>query len=342
MEKQRRVRRIPMNIIIPLAILIALFLFFTIYSGGKTFLSTDAQGVTSFNAGNLLAILDQATLTLLAACGTIFVVAQGASDLSVGTTLAMSSILAGTVYTITGGDAWLIPIVVGTCLILGLLNGFLVSVCKVPSFMTTISMLIGIRGLVNYIIDKFGVAYASSTVRMLNNYYIKIPVLILFLILAIYVLEYTKMGRYSKAIGENEMVAISIGVPVRRIKMIAFLLSAFMAGIAGVFMMAKLSGTNFTMGSFFEMQVVQATFLGGVLVTGGNTAKVPKVIIGALTLAVIENGLVLCGWTSTDVKQIVEGIILMLVLFISIRFSDKVIEVGGGKKKLGTKAEKAQ
>ena len=317
-----------MNIIIPLAILIGLFLFFTIYSGGKT-----------VNKGNFLAIIDQATLTLLAACGTIFVVAQGGSDLSVGTTLAMSSILAGTVYTITGGDVWLIPIVLGTCLVLGLLNGFLVSVCKVPSFMTTISMLIGVRGLVNYVIDKCGVAYASSTVRFLNNYYVKIPVLILFLILAIYVLEYTKMGRYSKAIGENEMVAISIGVPVGKIKVIGFLLSSFMAGIAGVFMMAKLSGTNFTMGSFFEMQVVQATFLGGVLVTGGNTAKIPKVIIGALTLAVIENGLVLCGWTSTDIKQIVEGIILMLVLFISIRFTDKVIEVGGGKNKKAVEVE---
>lgn len=320
MERRKDAKRIPMNIIIPLLILVVLFLFFTVYSGGKT-----------LSKGNFLAIADQAVLTLLAACGTIFVVAQGGADLSVGTTLAMSSILAGTVYTITGGDTWLIPIVFGTCLILGLLNGFLVAICKVPSFMTTISMLIGVRGLVNYVIDKCGVAYASSTVRLLNNYYIKLPVLVLFLLLSIYILEYTKMGRYSKAMGENEMVAISIGVPVKKTKMIAYLMSAFMAGIAGIFMTAKLSGTNFTMGSFFEMQVVQATFLGGVIVTGGTSAKVPKVIIGALTLAVIENGLVLCGWTSTDIKQIVEGIMLMLVLFISVRFNEKVIEVGGDK-----------
>ncbi len=330
MEKKRRAIRIPMNIIIPLAILIVLFLFFAIYSGGK-----------SLNGANFLALIDQATLTLLAACGTVFIVAQGGTDLSIGTTLAFSSVLAGVVYTATGGDVWLIPIVVGVFLVMGLLNGFLVTVCKVPSFMTTISMLIGVRGLVNYLIDKFGVAYASSTVRFLNNYYVKIPVLILFLVLAIYIMEYTKMGRYSKAIGENEMVAISIGVPVRKIKIIAFMMSAFTACIAGVFMTAKLSGTNFTMGSMFEMQIIQATFLGGVLVTGGNTTKIPKVIIGALTLAVIENGLVLCGWTSTDIKQIVEGLILMLVLFISIRFSDKVIEIGGdkhAKKKLAEEA----
>ena len=127
MEKQKRVRRIPMNIIIPLAILIALFLFFTIYSGGKTILSNG-----KLNGSNLLAIVDQATLTLLAACGTIFIVAQGGSDLSVGTTLALSTILAGTVYTATGGDTWLIPIVLGVVLAQGLLNGFLERSVRFP------------------------------------------------------------------------------------------------------------------------------------------------------------------------------------------------------------------
>lgn len=320
MEKRRSTLRIPMNIIISLSVMIALFLFFTIYSGGKT-----------LQQGNLLSLIDQSTLTMLAGCGTIFVVAQGGSDLSIGTTLAMSTILAGTVYNFTGNYLLLLPIVFVVCVVFGLLNGFLVAYCKVPSFMTTIAMLIGIRGLVNFLIDKFGVAYATPAVRMLNSYFIKIPMLIVFLILAIYLLDYTKLGRYSKAIGENENVAIAVGIPVRKMKIIAFLLSAIMAGVAGIFMMAKLAGTNFTMGSFFEMQVVQVIFLGGVLVTGGNSASVPKIIVGALTLSIIENGLALCGWTSTDVKQIVEGVLLMLVLFISIRFSDKVLLIGGGK-----------
>lgn len=328
MEKKARNLRIPMNVVISVSVMIVLFLFFTIWSGGKT-----------LQAGNLLSLVDQSTLTMLAGCGAIFVVAQGGSDLSIGTTLALATILAGTVYNFTGNYLLLLPIVLVVCVVMGLLNGFLVAICKVPSFMTTIAMLIGVRGLVNYIIDKFGVAYASPAVRMLNNYYIKIPVLILFLALAIYLLDYTKLGRYSKAIGENENVAISVGIPVRKMKIIAFLLSAVMAGVAGIFMMAKLAGTNFTMGSFFEMQVVQVTFLGGVLVTGGNSASVPKIIVGSLTLSIIENGLALCGWTSTDVKQIVEGVLLMLVLFISIRFSDKVLEAGrgGGKRASGEK-----
>lgn len=309
--------RVPMNIVISVSVMIALFLFFTIYSGGLT-LTKD----------NLLSLIDQSTLTMIAGCGTIFIVAQGGSDLSIGTTLAMGTILSGTVYNLTGNYWLLLPIVVAVSVGFGLLNGYLVAYRKIPSFMCTIAMLIGVRGLVNFIIDKCGVAYASPGVRMLNQYYIKIPVLVICLFLAHYVLEYTKYGKYSKAIGESEKVAISIGIPVRKVKMIAFILSALMAGIAGIFMMAKLSGTNFTMGSFFEMQVVQVIFLGGVLVTGGDTASMPKVIVGALTLSIIENGLSLCGWTSTDIKQIVEGILLMLVLFITIRFSGKVLEIG--------------
>ena len=328
MEKKTRQFRIPMNIVISLSVMIVLFLFFTIFSGGKTL-----QG------NNLLSLVDQSTLLLLAGCGTIFIVAQGGSDLSIGTTLAMATVLAGTVFNVTGNYHLLLPIVLVVCVVFGLLNGFLVAVCKVPSFMTTIAMLIGVRGLVNFVIDKCGVAYATAGVRMLNEYYIKIPVLIIFLLLAFYLLDYTKFGRYSKAIGENENVTISVGVPVRKMKILAFVFSAIMAGVAGIFMMAKLSGTNFTMGNFFEMQVVQVTFLGGVLVTGGNTASVPKVIIGALTLSIIENGLSLCGWTSTDIKQIVEGVLLMLVLFISIRFSDKTLIIGGKKKALPAEAE---
>ena len=319
MKKKSSVR-ISMNILISVSVMVALFVFFTIYSGGLT-LTKD----------NLLSLIDQSTLTMIAGCGTIFIVAQGSSDLSIGTTLAMGTILAGTVYNKTGNYYLLLPIVLGVSIGFGLLNGYLVAYRKIPSFMCTIAMLIGVRGLVNYIIDKCGVAYATEGVRMLNKYYIKIPVLVVCLILAWYVLDYTKFGRYSKAIGENEKVAISVGIPVRRMKMIAFILSAVMAGIAGIFMMAKLSGTNFTMGSFFEMQVVQVMFLGGVLVTGGDTASVSKVIVGALTLSIIENGLSLCGWTSTDIKQIVEGLLLMLVLFITIRFSDKVFEPGKKK-----------
>lgn len=320
MKKNEKTLRIPMNIVISVSVMVALFLFFTIYSGGLT-LTKD----------NILSLIDQSTLTMIAGCGTIFIVAQGSSDLSIGTTLAMGTILAGTVYNKMGNYWLLFPIVLAVSIGFGLLNGYLVAYRKIPSFMCTIAMLIGVRGLVNFIIDKCGVAYATDGVRLLNKYPVKIPVLIVCLILAHYVLEYTKFGRYSKAIGENENVAISVGIPVRKMKMIAFILSAVMAGIAGIFMMAKLSGTNFTMGSFFEMQVVQVIFLGGVLVTGGDTASMPKVIVGALTLSIIENGLSLCGWTSTDIKQIVEGALLMLVLFITIRFSGKVLELGGKK-----------
>ena len=151
MEKKTRQLRLPMNVVISLSVMIVLFVFFTIFSRGKTL-----QG------NNLLALVDQSTLLLLAGCGTIFIVAQGGSDLSIGTTLAMATVLAGTVYNVTGNYHLLLPIVLVVCVIFGLLNGFLVAVCKVPSFMTTIAMLIGVRGLVNFIIDKCGVAYATA------------------------------------------------------------------------------------------------------------------------------------------------------------------------------------
>lgn len=259
--------------------------------------------------------------------GAIFVIAQGSSDMSIGTTVALSSVLACAAYADTGSVLVYFVVVLATCLLCGLFAGTMVAVFKVPSFMTTLAMMIGVRGLVNFLIEKEGSAFAPPAIGSLSHYGVKIPLTIVLILIAVYVMEFTRMGKYSKAIGENETAAITVGLPVKAIRIAAFVLSALTAGIAGILMTSELGGTNYTMGNFFEMQVIMTIFLGGVSVTGGNSAKIQKLIIGAITLSIIENGLVLCGWTSTDVRQIVEGVLLMLVLFVSTRFNDKSLEI---------------
>ncbi len=325
-----RGKKIPVNMIISFSLLLAIVIVLTIITQGKV--------LSKFN---LLTILDQSVLVLIAVSGAIFPIAQGSADLSLGTTIALSTYIAGMVYTKTGTDIFLIPIVLGISALIGLLNGVMVMVLKVPSFMTTLSVQIGIRGLVNYFISIWGVWYASAQVRAIYSYSIKIPFLILVLVLSAYILEYTKYGKYSKAIGENELVARNIGVRVKLMRISAFVVSACMAGIAGIFMMAKLGGTNFTMGTGFELQVMIAAYLGGILTTGGVTAKLTRAIIGSFIISVIENGLVLSGWTSTDAKQIVEGLLLLVIMFISVRYKDKYLTIylSGNKKAKAIRTE---
>jgi ribose transport system permease protein len=293
--------------LIPFIAFIVIFAFFTFASGGKM-----------FSKYNLMAILDQSMITIMIGCGVLFVVAQGSVDMTVGVNLGLSGVLATHIAIATNIPWLIIPMACIFGALLGIVNGLLVSKCKIPSFMLSIAELIGIRGLINYIQTIIGAEYLPSSLRILSSNAIKIPMFIILVVLMIYLFEFTKLGRYSRAIGENETTAKFIGVPVDKMKVIAFALSGLTAGYASIFAVAQILGTNMQMGVFLEMKVVMAIYFGGVLVTGGSSAKIYKVFLGALSITIIVNGLALIGKSGTQISQSVEGILLLAVLFITI------------------------
>lgn len=306
-------RKLELNVLIPFFLMVFILLFFIVATKGSM--------VSGYN---LKSLFDQTFLVIIAGLGTIFVVAQGGTDMSVGTTVGLSTVATAAMVSFAGLPEWAIfPIVLLISLLQGFINGVLVSKLKVPSFMATLAMLIGVRGLVNFIQAQVGLYYASATILALRKYTVKVPVLIGLVILAYYVLEYTRFGEYSKAIGENEMVAVSIGLPVKKMKILAFMASSLMAGVAGLFLLAKMGGTTNTMGTNMEIEVVMGIFLGGVLVTGGYSARIEKLLIGAVTISIIKNGMIMIGLTTTQVTEAVRGVLLMLILFVTIRLSDK-------------------
>lgn len=108
------------------------------------------------------------------------------------------------------------------------------------------------------------------------------------------------------------------GVEVNKIKIFAYMISGLTAAIGGIFTLARLGGTSTTMGTNFEMKVLIAIYVGGVLVRGGSTARAYKVSIGSFIVMVIENGLKIMGYASSEINETAMGILLMLILFISI------------------------
>ena len=147
---------------------------------------------------------------------------------------------------------------------------------------------------------------------------VRILAFFVILILMCYLFEFTRIGRYSKAIGENETTARFVGVPVGKMKILAFAISGLLAGIGAVFSMATVGGTTQTMGTFLEMKVAMAVFFGGVLVTGGTSARFYKVILGSLSISIIVYGLSLMGMSDSHISQSVEGVLLLLILFLTI------------------------
>jgi ribose transport system permease protein len=297
--------------IVPFAAFIIIFAFFEIASGGKM-----------LSPFSLNMLLDQSVMTIIVGCGALFVVAQGSIDLSVGVNLALSGVIATWVANIAGA-VFLIPVALVIGLAVGIINGIIVSRFKVPSFMLTISMLIGVRGIVNFIQASIGTQYIPESMTVLREPMFRYPAFIVIVLIMAYIFEFTKVGKYSKAIGENETTAKSVGVPVALMKVIAFALCGLMAGFGAIFSLTSVGGTSQQMGVFFEMKVAMAIFLGGVLVTGGTSAKLYKVLLGSFSITIIVNGLALIGLSETQYSQSVEGLLLLLILFVTILASNK-------------------
>jgi ribose transport system permease protein len=238
--------------------------------------------------------------------------------LSVGVNLALSGALGMWIVQKTEMNWTLIPSIIIIGGIVGAFNGIIISKLKVPSFMHTIAMLIGVRGIVKLFQLKTNVIYLPASMRVLGETGPKIAMFLVIIVIMGYLFEFTKLGRYSQAIGENEVTAQNVGVPVIKMKVIAFTLSGAMAGLASLFSILTVGGTSTTMGSFTEMKVAMAVFLGGVLITGGSSAKMYKVLLGSLSISIIVKGLALMGVPQTEVSQSVEGVLLLLILLVTI------------------------
>jgi ribose transport system permease protein len=306
-------RRIDISLLTSVVLLIAIFVFFLI--------RTDGKELTVFSIQN---IVDQSIIYIVAGLGCLFVVAQGSCDLSIGVNLGISTVIAAGIAATTDVHWIVIPITLAVALGVGLLNGFLVGRMKVPSFMVTIAWLIGLRGLIIYIQTEILTDYyfTQGPLLVLKNNTVKYAVFVALIAVFYLFLTHTKIGSYCRAIGENELVSKNVGVPVPRIKLFAFGISGLMAGVGGLFYLAKNGGTNNTMGQNLEVDVLVCIFAGCILVTGGYGTKLPKLLLGCFTFAILKNGMVMSGWSSIFAKEVSQGVILILIMFLVIRMKE--------------------
>lgn len=279
-----------------------------------------------FSVNNMLSLVNQSVNTIIAGLGMIFVVAMGATDITQGSLVAVCASVAGIAATeISLVLAFPVAIIVGIAS--GSIMGIVNAKFKVPSFMVSLSLLIALRALVSLILNSKAIILPQELL-VLDTVPVKVSVMIILTIIITVVLERTPFGSYCKAIGENENAMRFTGVDVTRIKIIAFIISGLMTGIASVFVMARLGGANNTMGSGFEMRIMMAMFIGGVPVSGGMKTKIHKLLLGAPMIVLLENGLVLCG-ASGAITQLARGIVLLGVVYATGLIKKKTILVQG-------------
>ncbi len=249
----------------------------------------------------------------------VFIIITGNIDLSVASTLAMCASLLGYLH-IQGVNIWLAA---AAALILGLLagalNGFLVARVKLPALVVTLGTFAFYRGMAFALLgDQAARGYPPAFTFLGQGTLgaIRLPFsAVLFIFFAVIfglVLHKTTFGRYLYTIGNNEEASRYSGVPAARIKMIIFMLSGFMAALAGVIIAARFGSTRPDVATGLELAVITATVLGGINIFGGSGT-----MIGAI-LALILIGLMRFGMGLVNVQGQVQSIAIGLLLIISI------------------------
>lgn len=303
------------NTWLPILIFVLILVIFSIATGGSL-----------LSARNLLNIFNQSVATIIAALGMLFVAAMGGTDITTGVVVALAGCF-GLIGAQASGNSFvfiIISILIGIGS--GLLLGFVNAKRKVNSFMASLALMMAWRAIVNLVLSNKAY-YLPDNLYVLDNTAFKVVALVIMVLVIIYIWKFTRFGNYVRGIGENEVAMKFAGVNVDKIKIAAFMMSGLMAAIAGIFTVARLGGTSNTMGSGFEMKVMMALFIAGIPVQGGEGSKVYKLLFGAPTIIMLENGLVLCG-LDAGVTQLVRGLVLLGAVCLTSQLAKRMAYVG--------------
>ncbi|APG88389.1 ribose transport system permease RbsC (plasmid) [Sinorhizobium americanum CCGM7] len=276
---------------------------------------------------NLYNITRNFTFVAIIALGMTLVIITGGIDLSVGSVLCLCSMVLAVVmnagYSIEVG----IAASVGTALVIGGFNGVMIAYLGFPPFVITLGMLSIARSLAmvasnNTVVFQFGPDHDMLLALGGGAWFFGIanPVIymIVLALLTGFVLRWTKFGRYVFAIGGNEHAATLTGVPVRRIKVAVYMISALSAGVAGIIQTGWLGAVTTNIGAGMELQVIAAAVIGGANLAGGvGTAS--GALIGAALIEVIRNSLGLLGINAFWQGTFIGGATVLAVLFDRIR-----------------------
>ena len=288
-----------------------------------------------FTMGNGLTVALQVTSIAYLGIGATCVIITGGIDLSVGSILALSGVVAALLVK----AGWPVPVgmlaglVIGA--VCGLVNGLCVTVLKLPPFIATLGMMLVARGIALQITEARAIGGLGESFAALGNGSlwrivevgddgfpdvifpgIPYPVLLM-VVLAIVVavmLNRSTLGRHLYAVGSNSEAARLSGVNVSRVTVFAYVLSGLLAGLTGCVLMSRLVTAQPSEGLMYELDAIAAAVIGGTSLSGG-VGTISGTLIGAFVIGILRNGLNM-GGVSAFVQQIIIGLVILLTVWI--------------------------
>ena len=278
-------------------------------------------------SGNVISILQQISVNGVLALGMVFVITAGGIDLSIGSMLALTSVVIGVVFEYTSSIFVAAAVSVLMCGLFGLLNGVLIAKFNMFPFVVTLATQLVIRGAGYIISDGATKTLTNKNFRQigLGKLFGVVPYSILiFLVMAVIafvLLHMTKFGRHIYAVGGNINAARASGVKVFRTRVLSFVWMGVCAAVAGVILTSRINAAQPNIGEGYETDAIAACVIGGTSFAGG-VSTIPGTMIGIVIIGVIYNGMNLLR-VSSYWQTITKGVLIIGAVMLDMFLNKK-------------------
>jgi ribose transport system permease protein len=272
--------------------------------------------------GNLLNIVQQTTPITIMAVGTVFVLTAGEIDLSIGSTVAVSALLAALALR---HGTWIVGALAGLSAgaAVGAVNGALVAYGRLPSFLVTLGTMGVFAGVARRVTDLKSIPIENDAFNGIfgSSAPFGIPSLVLWTAVAVmvgyFVFRETRFGAHVHAVGDSAEASRASGIRVLRVRFAVMLMSGVLAALAGLLYAGRLNGANYTLGESDLLTAIAAVIVGGTRLSGG-IGSIFGALVGSLLMGMLNNGLILMGYQPSD-QMIARGLIILVAVALTLR-----------------------
>ena len=273
-------------------------------------------------SSNFLNVFQQISINFVVAVGMTFVIISGGIDLSVGSNIALSGLLMGILM-----KNYNVPVFVTilVCIlfsgVIGLVNGALISFLDLPPFIATLGTMSIVRGAAYTVtagqpIYTFPAGFTAVSGRVAGIPLWSTLIMLAVILLGWYILKYTRVGRFTYAVGGNESCARLSGINLRKVKCFVYVVSGLCCGVAALLLSSRLDSAVPTNADGQEMDAIAAVVIGGTSMSGGEGSMIGT-LIGILIIGIIANGLNLLG-VAQGPQKMVKGLIIVVAVIIDV------------------------
>ncbi len=271
-----------------------------------------------FTSENILTLLRQASFNAIMAAGVSVVIITAGIDLSIGSIWALSSVVMAYICVNAKWD-WVLSVLVGlgVGLLCGFINGFGVTMLRIPPFVATLGMMSIARGLAEVITGGFQISGLPDAFQWWGQgdvFGVPVPVIVAMAIILLtwILLRFIRLGRYIYAVGGNESAAHLSGVPICWVKLFAYAYCGTLSALAGLLATSRMGSVRPSDALGYELDAIAASVIGGISLMGGQ-GSILGTAIGALLIGVLRNGMVLL-----DVSAFWQKVVIGIVIIVAV------------------------